>query len=211
MVEERNRLARDLHDSAKQQSFAAAAQISAAKTLLPHDAQAAEAHVKEAERLIYDLRQELTRLIQELRPAALEGKGLAAAVREYAADWSRQNEIQLEVRVRRERSLPLHVEQTVFRIVQEGLANIARHSEAECAEIELVYNKHEISCTISDDGLGFDADRKRSGLGLRSMQERISALGGKLIVKGVLGSGTHISFVVPLSQAPESEESYLDA
>jgi NarL family two-component system sensor histidine kinase LiaS len=211
VVEERTRLARDLHDSAKQQAFAAAAQISAAKTLLQQDAPAAETHVQEAERLIYDLRQELTRLIQELRPAALEGKGLAAAVRDYAADWSRQNGIPLEVRVQRERSLPLYVEQTVFRIVQEGLANVARHSQAGRAEIELIYDKHEITCTISDDGLGFDPHKTHSGLGLRSIQERAGALGGRLNVKSIPGSGTQLSFAVPLSQAPESEENHLDA
>ncbi len=101
VVEERNRLARDLHDSAKQQAFAAAAQISAVKTLLKRDPEAAEAHIEEAERLTYDLRQELNNLIQELRPAALGDKGLASAVREYGADWSRQNGIELEVRVQR--------------------------------------------------------------------------------------------------------------
>ena len=119
-----------LHDSVKQQSFAAAAQISAAKTLLKRNPEAAETHIQEAERLTYDLRQELTNLIQELRPAALEGKGLARAVREYAADWSQQNGIPLDVRVQGERALSLEIEQAVYRMVQEALSNIARHSQA---------------------------------------------------------------------------------
>jgi len=209
IVEERNRLARDLHDSVKQQAFAAAAQISAVKTLLKRDPEAAEAHIEEAERLTYDLRQELTNLIQELRPAALGDKGLASAVREYGADWSRQNGIELEVRVQRERSLPLDIERTVFRIVQEALANVARHSQASSAEIGLVYTKLDITCTISDDGLGFDPDEKRGGFGLRSMQERAIALGSTLTIESVVGTGTRISFAVPLGESPESEENHL--
>jgi len=210
VVEERNRLARDLHDSAKQQAFAAAAQISAVKMLLKQDPEAAEAHIEEAERLIYDLRQELTNLIQELRPAALGDKGLAAAVRENSADWSRQNGIELEVRVQRDQSLPLDIELTVFRIVQEALANIARHSQASSVEIALVYTKIELACTISDNGEGFDPVKKQGGFGLRSMHERASAHGGTLVVESAAGTGTRISFTVPLTEIRSREENNHD-
>ena len=149
-------MARDLHDSAKQQAFAAAAQISAARKLMTHDPEAALTRIDEAERLIDDLRKELTILIEELRPAALEDKGLASAVREYAEDWSRQNGIKLHVNIQHERPLPLDAEQMIFRIIQEALANVARHSQASSVEIGLVYNKHNITCTINDDGIGFD-------------------------------------------------------
>ena len=94
VVDERNRLARELHDSVKQQAFAAAAQISAARKLLTHDPEKAATRIEEAERLTFDLRRELTHLIQELRPAALEGKGLAVAVRTHTENWSRQNGIE---------------------------------------------------------------------------------------------------------------------
>jgi NarL family two-component system sensor histidine kinase LiaS len=201
VVEERNRLAGDLHDSAKQQAFAAGVQVSAARALLKRDPEAAEAHIEEAERLIYDLRQELTSLVQELGPAALEGKGLASAVREYAGDWSRQNGILLEVRVRGERSLPLDIEQGVFRIVQEGLANVARHSQASSAEIKLVYADDEITLAVTDDGRGFDVDGGGSGFGLSSMQERAEALGGDLTVESVPGEGTSVSCSVPVDDA----------
>jgi NarL family two-component system sensor histidine kinase LiaS len=208
VVQERNRLARELHDSAKQQAFAVAAQISAARTLLKRDPQAAEIHIEEAERLTFQLRQELTSLIQELRPAALESKGLASALREYAADWSRQNGVLLEVRIQGERSIPLELEQAAFRIVQEALANIARHSGAESAEMELIYTEHAIACTVSDDGSGFDPDTARSGFGLRSMQERANALGSTLTVDSIMGKGTRISLLVPLSASLDSQETY---
>jgi len=206
VVEERNRLARDLHDSAKQQAFAAAAQISAARKLLPQDPVAAETHVEEAERLINDLRKELTILIKELRPAALEDKGLASAIRTYAEDWSRQSGIELEVNVQHEHRLPLYVEQMIFRIVQEALANVARHSQATRAVIWLAYNKQNINCKITDNGIGFDTEKNPSGFGIRSMQERAKSLGSTITIESALDSGTSISFTVPLGKPKDKGE-----
>jgi len=204
VVEERNRLARDLHDSAKQQAFAAAAQVSAAHALLIPDPEAAETHIEEAERLIDDLRQELTSLIQELRPAALENKGLAPAVRDYVEDWSRQNGIIAEVIVQGKRSLPLDSEQTLYRIMQEALANVARHSEAENVEIFLLYGKKEITLTVTDDGHGYGTEDKGRGFGLSSMQDRAQGAGGKLTVETVLEKGTTISCTLPAGEWVEN-------
>ena len=210
VVEERNRLARDLHDSAKQQAFAASAQISAAHKLLKEDPQAAEVHIKEAERLTFALRQELSSLIQQLRPAALEGKGLAVALSDYAEDWSRQNRIPAEVRVRKERTLPLEIEQTVFRIVQEALANVARHSNANQVEIGLIFSTEAVSCSIHDNGDGFDPSVRSKGFGLRSMDERADALGGNLSIESGPGEGTTISISIPIADAINSAEEALD-
>ncbi len=206
VVDERNRLARELHDSAKQQAFAAAAQISAARKLMPKDPEAAETRIEEAERLIDDLRKELTILIQELRPAALEDRGLATAVRAYAEDWSRQNRIELRVNTQQDRPLPLDVEQMIFRIIQEALANVARHSQASRVEVGLVYSKLEIICTINDNGIGFDPEKKSDGFGIRSMQERANALGSNLTLKSAPGDGTRISFTIDAEQAEKTEE-----
>ncbi len=200
VLEERNRLARDLHDSVKQQAFAAAAQISGVRTLMQRDPEAAETHLSEAEHLIYDLRQELTALILELRPAALEGKGLAAAVGEYVADWSRQNEIVPDLRIQGERALPLTIEQTLFRIVQEALANVARHSKAKQVDIVLNYAHDTIKLIVADNGCGFDIDNRRRGYGLGSMQERTNVLGGMLTIESTLGQGTTIACTVPVKE-----------
>jgi len=205
VVEERNRLARDLHDSAKQQAFAAAAQISAARKLMPQNPGAAQASIEEAERLIDDLRKELTILIEELRPAALEGKGLALALREYAENWSRQNGIELRVNTQQERPLPLDVEQMIFRIIQEALANVARHSQASRVEIGLVYSNLEIICTIYDDGIGFDTEKISDGFGIRSMQERANALGSAVTFESAPGKGTRISVTVALEILEQDE------
>ncbi len=192
-MEERNRLARDLHDSVKQQVFATAMQVGAARALLDQNPGASKENLAEAERLVRQAQQELTTLIQELRPAALEGKGLATALRDCAADWTRQTHIPIEVRVRGERPLPLRLEQALFRVAQEALTNIGRHSGAHSAEVELVWHHNEVALTISDDGRGFDPSvANGKGLGLQSMRERMEAQGGHLEVKSKPGSGTQI-------------------
>lgn len=193
-LEERNRLARDLHDSVKQQVFATAMQVGTARELLEHNPDVARSHLSEAEHLVRQAQQELTSLIQELRPAALEGKGLATALRDYVADWSRQVGIAGEVRVQGERPLPLAVEQALFRVAQEALANAARHSQATFVEIHLAWQGTGIVLTVSDNGLGFNLPASGSkGLGLRSMRERIEAIGGELTVQSSPGVGTQVT------------------
>lgn len=204
VIEERNRLARDLHDSAKQDAFAAAAQISAARKLIQDDPAAAHVHIQEAESLIRDLRRELTNLIQQLRPVALEDKGLVAALSDYADDWSRQNGIAAELHVKNQRALPLEVEQAVFRIVQEALANVARHSAARSVEIDLIYSKESLSCSVRDDGHGFDLRQEHKGVGLRSMNERAVALGGRLSIESDQVGETTVSVVIPINDSPDS-------
>jgi len=195
IAEERNRLARDLHDSAKQQAFAASAQLGAARTRWSQDPEAAQTHLFEAERLVNKVRQELTFLIQELRPAVLEEPGLASALRDYVFDWSKQNGIEIEIQIDDERPVSFKVEQTLFRIAQEALANVARHSEASIAKVRLTYKRSSIALAVIDDGRGFVHDNGRIGqvgLGLRSMRERIELLNGKFEIESQPGGGTQV-------------------
>lgn len=193
VVEERNRFARELHDSAKQQAFAAAAQISGVRALFRRDPSAAEAHLIETEHIIDQLRQELTNLIFELQPAMLENQGLAQALDNYAIEWSRQNSIAAEVRLANERPLPIEIEQALFRIVQEALANVARHSKAGKVEIDLRFNLDHLILTLSDDGQGFEPKSSPTGFGLRSMNQRAESLGGNFTIDAVPGRGTTLT------------------
>lgn len=198
-IEERNRMARDLHDSVKQQAFAASAQISTARKLLAQNPNKAIENIEEAERLTNALRKELTNMIQELRSPALEGKGLATALQDYSHNWSRQNKTELEIRLQGERPLPLDIEQAVFRIVQEALANVARHSNADKVEIQLVYTSKELTCMIRDNGRGFDPALALPGFGIRSMQERAKTLGSQLNLESAAGEGTIITLALKLN------------
>lgn len=192
-TDERNRLARELHDSVKQQIFATTMQLGAVRELLESDPQTAKKHLAEAEQLATTAREELTGLIRELRPAALDGRGLAEALREYVADWSRRTQIQSDVRVRGERSVPLETEQTLFRVAQEALANVTRHSHANHVAVELIYTNTSVALGIGDNGVGFETENvKPKSVGLASMRERMEALGGYLQVVSRPNVGTHI-------------------
>jgi len=199
-LEERNRLARDLHDSVKQQVFATAMQVAAARSLLPANPEAAQESLAEAERLTRQAQQELTGLIQELRPAALEGRGLAEALRHYLPEWAQRTGIEAAVRVQGARPLPLPVEQAIFRVAQEALANVARHSRAETVDVHLVWTEEVVSLTVTDDGRGFEQAERSAGMGLHSMRERMEKLGGTLLVESRRDEGTRVVAWVRLDE-----------
>src|SRR6266702_4588664 len=208
-LEERNRLARDLHDSVKQQVFAVAMQLRATKVLLKRDVDAAEVRLNEAEKLVRQAQQELTSLIRELRPVALEGKGLVAALRELATGWAQQTNIVANLRVEGAegtqtlllsvegaegtQTLLLSVEEALFRVAQEALANVARHSKATLVQMLLTTTDATVTLSVVDNGHGFDTTHQgRLGVGLLSMQERMKALGGDVQIESTPGKGTRV-------------------
>ncbi len=136
-VEERNKIARDLHDAAKQQIFAADMQLYAAEKLIENDPTRAKTHLQEARKLTKSIQSELSTLIAELRPAQLEGKGLFEAVRETAVSFQERNDIEVDLLLTGEQELPLNVEQPLYRLLQEALSNIARHSQASKVTVQL--------------------------------------------------------------------------
>jgi signal transduction histidine kinase len=192
-LEERNRLARDLHDSVKQEVFAVSMQISTAKALLAHDVTAACERLNEAERLVRQSQQELTSLIRELRPVALEGKGLLGALRDLVNDWQHQTGIPVTFEQRGEARMPFVAEEALFRIAQEALSNVVRHSHARAVHLDLDSEYDEIRLAIADDGCGFDHLRPHGrGIGLLSMQERLVELDGMLEIVSARNRGTTI-------------------
>lgn len=189
-LQERNRLARELHDTVKQQSFATLMQVRAARNLLAQPPESADPatvarHLAGAEALIKTSQGELGRLIAELRPAALEGQGLAAALRAYAETWAAHSRIPATVQVQNERALPLETEQALYRVAQEALANVARHSRASAVGLRLAYAPGAVRLVVQDNGVGFDPAMAEAaeGFGLLSMRQRLAALGGLLVVE----------------------------
>jgi signal transduction histidine kinase len=197
--EERNRLARDLHDSAKQQALAASFELGTALTLYDRDPQGARKHLAEADTLFDSVRRELTDLVDELRPPSLDGQDFSDALKEHALDWSHRSGIELNINVEGDDKLSLPIRETLFRIAQEALANITRHSSASNAEVILEYGTSTVTLTIIDNGRGFDTSTQHSGLGLVSMQERAEALGGSFTVESGPGQGTRIVVALPIS------------
>jgi len=195
VVEERNRLARELHDSVKQQVFAISMQLGAAHALLDKGHQA-YGPVEEAERLAKQAGTELTTLIRELRPPGLESKTLAGALQDYVAEWSRQNGIAADLKVDGVSSISLPVDEMLFRVAQEALANVARHSKASKVSAELADKSNDIILTIEDNGVGFDLGEVEKGVGLESMRERLEAIGGRLDISSQKSGGTRIMATV---------------
>lgn len=192
-LEERNRLARDLHDSVKQQVFSLALQVGALKVLLRRDINAAERRLNEIARVVHLAQEELTSLIHELRPVALEGNSLASAIQDFAKQWQEQTWISAHVAVEGTDAPAPGVEEALFRITQEALSNVARHSNATAVQIQLRYEEAGVTLVIADNGKGFDtAKAEGRGVGLLSMRERIQALGGDIQIESASGKGTEI-------------------
>jgi NarL family two-component system sensor histidine kinase LiaS len=197
VAEERNRLARDLHDSAKQQALAASFQIGTALTLFNREPQNARVHLKEAEHLVDSVREELTDLILELRPQSLEEKAIDEILSGYAIDWSHQHNIELVLDLEFDLELNLIQKQTLLRITQEALANVARHSDASAVSISLKCDDRNVTLTIKDEGRGFILEETGGGMGLNSMRERSEALGGYMQIESAPAAGTILTFVIP--------------
>lgn len=199
-MEERNRLARDLHDTVKQQTYASRMQISAAKNLLSSDPSSAVEHLDAALQLNRETQQDLKLIIDELRPAALQGRGLALAMQDYSDRWQEHTGIKVEATFNGEANLPANVEQALYRIFQEAFSNVARHAEADTVFLSLQHTDKVVTITIKDNGRGFEpAAVSPHSLGLNGMRQRMAEIGGTLTVESTLSVGTTIIAIVELS------------
>ncbi|HEU5200985.1 MAG TPA: sensor histidine kinase, partial [Ktedonobacterales bacterium] len=182
VLEERRRLQRDLHDAVKQQLFAAKMHLAAARTCFKEQPEESYQQLVEAEQLAGHAQHELTSLIEALRPAAFADSTFFVALEEQGRAWSRRTGISIEVRVEGQSALPTSIEDALFRVTQETLSNIARHSGATEALIRLAWEEGTLVLTILDNGHGF-ATTDTQGIGLQSMRERIAAVGGALEIQ----------------------------
>jgi signal transduction histidine kinase len=195
--EERNRLARDLHDSAKQQALAASFQLGTALTLFESDPLKSKQHLVEADALVDAVRNELTNLVHELRPHTIEGQDFSEVLREYMLDWSQRSGIEVNVGVEGEDETSLEIREGLFRITQESFANIARHSSASSVDVSLAFEADKVKMIIKDNGCGFDTQAHYNGLGLSSMKERAEALHGSFTIISKADQGTQIIVILP--------------
>ena len=200
IVEERNRLARELHDSVSQKLFGLVLGAESAGTLLDRDPEAAAEQVARLGELAQEALGELRELIFELRPASLEEEGLAATLRKEVDVLRRVHGRDIEVRIAGAAHCAPESESEVLRIATEALNNALRHAEAERIELRMEARDGRLIVTVADDGIGFDpTDRalRSRRLGLTSMEERAGALGGALNVVSRRGEGTTVTLEVP--------------
>lgn len=200
-LEERHRLARELHDGVKQYLFGVNLATAAALNLLEEDPEGARAKLLEARDLSRQAQAELMALLNELRPAGLDERGLVPALTDYVATFEEREGVTVQWHAPAEVSVPLAHEQALFRVAQEALTNVARHADATGVTVELQATPEAVVLQVADDGKGFDPGSIQSGptMGLQGMRERLAALGGELTVDAAPGSGTRLVASLPRS------------
>jgi signal transduction histidine kinase len=195
--EERRRLRGDLHDGLGPTLAGAVLTIDAARRVLGSDAEAADALLDRVAASLEDSVADVRRLVYGLRPPALDQLGLAGALRQKAAALSGGGALSCEVVAPDPMpSLPAAVEVAAFMIAQEALTNVARHAHARQASVRLAIG-HGLRLEIHDDGRGLP-EHPRAGVGLTSMRERASELGGSLALSTPRGGGTLVRVELPL-------------
>ncbi|MEX0785653.1 MAG: GAF domain-containing sensor histidine kinase [Dehalococcoidia bacterium] len=202
VVEERNRLARDLHDAVAQRLFSAALTAEAASTLIDREPERAKQEIQKLQELTRDAMQEMRSLIFELRPAELEADGLVPTLRKHIDVLRRVYHSDIDIEVDGDRRLKPRTEAELFRIAQEGLNNALKHAQAGSIAVRLSIDGERASLSVRDDGVGFDpgdTSLRSHRLGLTSMQERAEGLGGVLRVDSQQGRGTEVCVEVPLA------------
>ncbi|MGH9040119.1 MAG: GAF domain-containing sensor histidine kinase [Acidimicrobiia bacterium] len=211
--EERDRLARDLHDALTQRLFSLNLILEAASTRMAADPESARASLGQARELVDAALGELRSLIFELRPLDLETDGLFKAVAKHTELVSRAHGLEMTVvTTGHEDKVASGVQRHLFRVVQEALSNVVRHASAGSARVEIhvaaagdryrsaMAAPDSVRVVVSDDGVGFDPDARAIAarrLGLTSMRERVESLGGGFEIVSAPGEGTTVAAEVP--------------
>ena len=199
-LEERQRLARELHDSVSQVLYGIVLSAKSARDAL--DAADPEGTAGPLDHVISLARaglSEMRALIFELRPESLRNEGLVAALGKQAAAMEERHGLRVEAALHDEPEASLEAKEAVYRIAQEALHNTLKHTGASGVKMELRWDCARIALDVSDDGAGFDARGDFPGhLGLRSMRERAARLGGTLEIESTPGRGTRISARMPV-------------
>ena len=202
VLEERNRMAREIHDTLAQGFTGIVLQLEAAEQALDDDPSSAQEHLDKARSLARESLNEARRSVWALRPQALEKHALATTLRRQLEDFTRDTGVSAEFGTDgKERELPADIEDTLLRIFQESLTNIKRHAGAGRVEARLVYGDKAVILIVEDDGSGFDTSVSKEGrFGLISMRERAKLIGGSIEIKSEKGKGSHIEVSIPIER-----------
>lgn len=198
IVEERNRIARELHDAVSQKLFSLRLTADAASALLTRDPDRAAAELDTVRKLAAEASQELRAIVVGQRPVDLDGDGLDKALRKQVELLDRVHEP--VVRFTGCDCVPElseEAQETVYRIAQEAVHNALRHARPSRVDVVLVTGDTATVLQVTDDGDGFAEDEANFGLGLTSMRERAEAVGGTLTVTSAPGEGTSVRLAVP--------------
>lgn len=202
VLRERQRLARELHDSVAQSLYSISLYAGAAASLLGEGrAEAAAEHLGELKGMTRQALGEMRQLIFELRPAIVEQEGLAAAVQARLQSVERRSGLQVEWQVEGVEQLEAEQARELYGIAQESLNNVLKHSRARKLRACLRFQGAGVQMEIADDGVGFDPRTAGRGLGLRGMRERAAAIGADLHLSSRPGKGTSVRVTLASARA----------
>ncbi|MBN2002825.1 MAG: GAF domain-containing sensor histidine kinase [Anaerolineae bacterium] len=196
---ERSRLARDLHDSVTQALYSIMLYAEATNLAMQAGKQEVSANnLQELRNMAHEAMLDMRMLIFELHPPLLEEAGLVAALQARIAAVETRAGLQAEVQVEGKRRLPLQLEEEIFWIAQEALNNAAKHARAQKVIVRLTFEEHRVTLVIKDNGKGFDAAniREGGGMGMRSIEERVQRIQGRLEIESSLEVGTTLALTV---------------
>ena len=207
--EERNRLARDLHDSIKQQIFAIQTSAAAAQARFDNDAAGAREALEGVRSSAREAMAEMEAMLDQLRASPLESVGLVEALRRQceALRFRTGAEVQVDIgEIPAPEQLPPGAAQSILRIAQEAFANIARHARATEVQVSLCVEGDDCVLKIRDNGAGFNPDaRGLAGMGLANMRARAAERGGKFELRSTAGEGTRVLATIPLTKPEDAE------
>jgi signal transduction histidine kinase len=198
-LQERQRLARELHDSVSQALYGISLGAHTALEALETDLPQTRASLEYVISLVDASQVEMRALIFELRPESLQTEGLIAALSKQGAVLQTRHHLQVEMQLIEEPTLSLECKHTLYRIAQEALHNIVKHARATHVWIALRRETHVLSFSIQDDGKGFNQAETIPGhFGVRTMQERTTNIGGRFFLHSSPDAGTVIEITIPL-------------
>ncbi|MFG6119709.1 sensor histidine kinase [Thalassobacillus sp. B23F22_16] len=206
VIQERNRLARELHDSVSQQLFAASMMMSAINEGDNPGNIAIKKQLAMVEKMIHQSQLEMRALLLHLRPVALKGKSIREGVEELLAELTQKVPMTIEWNIE-DIKMDKGVEDQLFRILQESISNTLRHAKADRLDVLLIERDELIIMRVVDDGTGFDVEQaKSSSYGLQNMQERAYEVGGTFKIVSIEGQGTRLEVKVPALKEGESND-----
>lgn len=209
--EERQRVAREIHDGPAQLMSNVVLKAEICERMIDVDLNKARDELRNLKKVVRDSLQDVRKIIYNLRPMSLDDLGLVPTLQRYVLTFQEESGIAVSFQTRGVNTeIKPVISLTVFRIVQEALNNVTKHSKASNISINLEFLNNELKLNIYDDGIGFDTEKLRvrsedisSGFGLVSMNERIELLSGEMNIDSEPGRGTRLNIMIPFTQEEE--------
>jgi signal transduction histidine kinase len=214
MLAERQRLAREIHDTLAQGFTSIVMHLEAAEQALPNDPDTVQRHLDQSRRIARDSLEQARQVVNDLRPDLLQREPFPHAIERVVRRWSEESGIVVEsITTGEPYSLHPQVEVTLLRATQEALSNVRKHAQAKKAAVTLSYMDDMVVLDVQDDGIGLNGrkaeeernrgaeeERQSSGFGLKAMRERVGMLNGSLLVESTPGEGTTLVVEIPTGQ-----------